>query len=166
MALTSIGYGATVTLQDKGANKSVLRYKFNDSVVDFEAAQSAMTALLVALANVTDAAIMGYGISEIFEDAAAGYTGEVSTQAVISVRLVATPVKYGTIKIPAPKDTLFVEAEGPLYNDVDPSDSVLVAYLSLFEAGGTLTTSDGESIMDAGTPINIKGQRIHRASRG
>jgi len=165
MALTSLGFLATVTLIDNQSDKSTLRYVFGSNVATFADATTAMTTLLTALGAVTKAGIVGYNLAEVFEDSAATGAGELSDIAVVSARIAGTPVKWGTLKIPAPEEGIFVEASGPMNKQVDPSDADLVTYLSQFEASAPFTTSDGERLMDMGTPANLKGWRITRASR-
>lgn len=165
MALTSLGYRATVTLVDLQGDKSTLKYNFGSNVATFADATTAMSALLTALAAVTKAAIEGYALAEVFEDSAATGAGELSDVAIISARIAGTPVKWGTLKIPAPEETLFAEASGPLNKAVDPADADLVTYLSQFEATAPFTTSDGERLMDMSDPAHLKGWRITRGSR-
>lgn len=168
MSLTSIGFQITVTLVDRGGDTSTLRFKTGANVATFADLLTAKTNLVAALADVTSAKIATVNCSELFEDSAIdiGDAGDVSELAIVSARLDTTPIKFSTIKIPAPASALFVEQSGPLFNQVDPASEDLVTYLSLYESTGPLTTSDGERLADAGTPANLKGWRAHRASRG
>jgi len=164
MALVSSGFLLTVRLVDQGGNKSTLR--FNLSSADAATAATDASAVLAALAAVTDAAIQSYSLAEQFDDATVNSgSGEVENMASIVARIDDAEVKYATIKIPAPVDGIFQAASGELYNVVDPADVALVAYLQLWQTGNEATLSDGETLLSPGTAGNVVGKRIHRASR-
>jgi hypothetical protein len=164
MSLVSQGFLLTVTLSDTGGNKSILKYKLQ--AADFATATTDAGTILTALAAVTDALLLAYHLSEVFEEDSALYgSGEVENVASMSARIDAAEVKYATVRIPAPSDGIFQAASGPLYNVVDPGDTDLVAYLNVFVDTAEAYLSDGENLLSPGTAGNVTGKRIHRKSR-
>jgi hypothetical protein len=85
----------------------------------------------------------------------------VEENAQLSMKIFGTPNKSAVFEIPAPKATLFAGTSGPLFNVVDPADSLVAAVMGLFvESTGVATISDGETV----TLVNAKGKRVHHKS--
>lgn len=164
MALVTKGFELNLVLSDNGGNKSRMEFDLNSAT--FAAATTDAAAVISALNAVTDAVIVNYTLAEVFaEDTALYGAGEIENIASISARIDAAYPKYATIKIPAASIGVFQAASGPLANVVDPADTALATFLSLYIAAGVALISDGESLISPGTAGNVVGKRIHRASR-
>lgn len=88
---------------------------------------------------------------------------EVENLASVVVNL-ATIGKTAVVQIPAAVIGLFQGASGRQKNQVDLTDTDLLAYVALFQTtGGDFVLSDGEYIDDT-DPVD-SGKRIHRKSR-
>lgn len=164
MALNSTGFFLTVTVADQGGNQATLRYDL--VAADFTAASTAAAGILTFLGAVSGAQVQSYRVGEAYaEDTDFFGSGEIENIAQITAKL-TTDGKTANIKIPAPLDAIFVAASGPDYNVVDPSDTAVINYVSIWEAGtGYATLSDGESVRDSATAGNFYGKRVHRGSR-
>lgn len=165
MALGSSGFFGTVTLVDNGGNTSTLTYDL--TAVTIGAAQTDMGDIVTRLAAVTDGVVKGYSVGERYAESALSLPAggvQVENTAVISSLISGTVDKYATIRIPAPKATIFVGSSGSAANVVDAADSDLGAYLATFTSGGEATVSDGE-VLDTISAAHTKGKRVHRASR-
>lgn len=164
MALVTQGWQLHVVLTDQGGNQSTLR--FDLTTADHTTSAVARTAILAALAAVTDCAITAHYLREAFqEDAVVFGTGEGENIASISARIDNAAIKYATVKIPAGVAGLYQAASGPLYNVVDPADAALITYLELWETAGEALLSDGEALDSPSTAGHVTGKRIHRGSR-
>lgn len=163
MAITSKGFYLHVDLVDKGGNKSTKKYVLTAADVATATADAAI--IIAALEAVTEALVREYRLGERFsEDAAAYGSGEIENIGQVVAKLVTAP-KTVNIQIPAPLDSLFQALSGPDYNELDPSNLDLQAYIALWEAGAQAVLSDGESVRDSATAGNFYGKRIHRGSR-
>lgn len=168
MALTFSHYTMTVVLMDNGRKKITKRYQLRDTTVDHAGALTAAAGLITALEAVTDAEILSYTVTDVFEEAS--YTVptnpevQVENNALIVYGIEGELTKQGTLLIPAPKVGLFVGAAGTAQFDiVDGADAAVIAYMALFkETGGTFSISDGEQIADVGAFVS--GKRVHRKS--
>lgn len=158
MALTKTGYSVTATLEDLGANRSTMQFSVDSAELLADVVTAAGT-LMTGLAAVTDAAIVSYRVSEVYEDPAATPAGEIENQALLVVN--TADGKKALMRIPAPVDGIFAAASGPNYNVVDVNDADLLTYLGNFEAGAGVefTISDGTTFTSL-----ISGKRIHRGS--
>lgn len=165
MALVTKNWELSVVLSDQGGNKSALKYDLDPAVVtDYATAASTRSSILGLLDPVTNSTIVAHSLAEKYgEDADFFGTGENENVALIVAKIADGLGKTVNIRIPNPVDGMFQAAEGPDYNEVDPSDSDLVDYLGLFE--GFVFVSDGEHIEDSATAGNFYGKRIHRGSR-
>jgi hypothetical protein len=164
MALASVGFLLTVRLVDQGSNKSTLRYDL--TAADAATAAADAATIMAALAAVTDAEIQAYSLAEQFQDGTVeSGSGEVEAIASIVAKIDSAAVKYASVKIPAPNVGIFKAAAGDDFNNVDPADTALVTYLTVFATGNEAYLSDGEALLSPGTAGNVTGKRIHRASR-
>lgn len=166
MALVSTGFVGSVTLQDEEGSRSVLQYQL--TAVTNAAALTDMADIVTRLAAVTDCAISGYSVAEVFaEDALVLPDGiEVEKRAVISAKVAGTlPQEYVNIVIPGPTGGIFIAATGPDAKRVDPADADLRAYLATFTSGGEATISDGQTIVDPTASGAFTGRKTHRGSR-
>lgn len=161
MAKVSTGFTLSVTLIDSGGNTAVREYAL--TAADAAAAATASATIMAALDAVTDAEIKSYSIRETFiEDALVlPATAEVENLAEIVLQIDGNPLKKANISIPAPNAGIFVGAVGPNRNTVDPGDTALVTYATIWVTGQQATLSDGEVIE---LPV-LSGKRVHRASR-
>lgn len=161
MAIASAGWKVVVNLVDTGGNTTLREYPLTSA--DAAAAATDAAAVIAALDAITDAAIAGYTIGEVFLEGALVYpaAAEVENCAEISAKIVGFPNKSATLTIPAPVVGIFTGTTGPAYNVVDMSDAALLTYLGLFDGSGPVTISDGESIIVS----SAVGRRIHKKSR-
>lgn len=166
MALVSAGWRLSVTLVDSEGSESVLKYAL--TAANYADAWTATGLILAALNPVTDAVIKGHATSEVYvEDALTLPSGvEVEKRAVITGRIEdSVPVRYANVVIPAPNQGIFQAATGSGARLIDKADAALLAYLALFEDGGSATISDRESLADCTVPENIEGRKTHRGSK-
>jgi hypothetical protein len=166
MALVSTGFVGSVTLQDEEGSRATLQYDL--TAVTNAAALTDMGDIVTRLAAVTDCAISGYSVAEVFaEDALVLPDGiEVEKRAVISAKLAGTlPQEYVNIVVPGPTGGIFIAATGPDAKRVDPADADLRAYLATFTSGGEATISGGQTIVDPTASGAFTGRKTHRGSR-
>lgn len=160
MAFVTEGYFGYVTLVDNGGNMTTKRYQLQGATA--EDAGTNMTAILAALAGVTDALILDYSFGEKFAQDTGSYPGvgvQIENLALITTDIAGDIAKQATYTIPAPKTVVFVGTSGPNANVVNVAGTAVLAYQALFQASGAAYISDGE------TAATIqKGKRIHRAS--
>lgn len=161
MAMVLVGYRGYVTFMDNGAQETTRSYELVASTA--ADAATAMSAVLAALASVTDDAIVGYSFGPRYGSDSVSLPAsgvENQNQALIETYIAGELTKVATYTIPAPKPAIFVATSGDGANQVDPTNAAVLAYQAIFQTGGQAYISDGEI---AG---NIKGgKRIHRASR-
>jgi len=164
MALTSQGWEMTVTVADNGNGRSNLNFQLvAATAADAATAGSTIRTLLDA---VTDMTIMGYTLTERFEDPvaalpAAGVQRENRAKLICNVDGFAN--KVTTIYIPAPVIGIFQDTTGEAADRVDPTDVDMLAYLNIWQVTGALAkTSDGEYLKDT-LPLR-EGNRTHRQS--
>lgn len=165
MAIASEGFFGTLTVIDNGGNTSTLTFDLTAATVG--AAVTDMGTIATRLAAVTDAEIKGYTVGEKFAEQALSLPAggvQVENTAVIAAKIAGSLTKTATIRIPAPVAGVFVGSSGAAANQVDPNDADLGTYLGTFTSGGLATVSDGE-VIDTVSAANVKGKRVHRASR-
>jgi hypothetical protein len=166
MALVSKGYFCTVTVKDNGNNQATLRYDLTSE--DMAGALADALTVIAALNGVTDAKVNGYTVGEKYGEDAFTYPGvkvEIENQAMLVAKIDAAFDKYTNVRIPAPKDALFMGASGDLYNQINPSNLALGTYLGLFvDTTGVAQISDNEYLLVPGI-TTVKGKRGHRGSR-
>lgn len=163
MALVSDGFRLTVNLVDNGRKTISKRYQLRGTI--YADAATDATAILGDLNGVTDLAISGYNLSEVFVEDALTIPTALNAQAEniakVVIQLATSPLKKATLEIPGPADTLFVGAPGTAnYDVVDTADALLAAYVEEFETTGSVYISDGED--SAATNAIISGARVHR----
>jgi hypothetical protein len=166
MALVTTGFVGSVTLQDEEGSRATLQYDL--TAVTNAAALIDMGDIVTRLAAITDCAISGYSVSEVFaEDTLVLPDGvEVEKRAVISAKLAGTlPQEYVNIVIPGPTGGIFIAATGPDAKRVDPADADLRAYLATFANAGEATISGGQTIVDPTASGAFTGRKTHRGSR-
>lgn len=161
MAITSVGWELAVTLVDSGLNIANKVYEL--VAADAAEAATSAAAILAALDPVTDAAIKGYRIAEVFAETGT-FTlptdAEIEMQALLLMRLDGNPFKKVTHTIPAPNIGIFVSSTGANRNIVDTLDAALLTYRAIWQSPGNVATiSDGETV-----DVLESGHRIHRAS--
>lgn len=167
MALALEAWRLTVTLVDSSIeNQSTLIYTLNPATVtDYATAVTARTAILAALANVTDAVVKAHRLNEVYAETgslAPATVCEVENIALLNLQIDGEPLKTATVKIPAATADIFVAPGGPSRNVVDPTDADLIVYAELFNTGAECTVSDGESTEAGSTGGILNGKRIHR----
>lgn len=173
MALTFEKYGLTVKIADAGGNIASMQFRI--SALEANTALVTASAIAAEVQALTNGKVVGYALTLSYtEDAdyfgAAG--SEVENIAQINFRLAqaATPDgpigKWGSIRIPAPKDAMFLGTVGELRNKVNPAYADLVELLERYDGTltYTVTTSDGQLAEEVTTPGNVNGHRIHRKS--
>lgn len=158
MALAKTGYQVSATLEDLGSNRSTMQFFVNSAEALADVVTAAGT-LMTSLAAVTDAAIVAYRVSEVYEDAVATPAGEIEEQALLVVN--TDDGKKALMRIPAPNVGIFTAASGPNYNVVDINDAALLTYIGEFQtgAGVEFLVSDGQTVTSL-----VSGKRIHRGS--
>lgn len=161
MAITSVGWELHVTLVDSGLNIANKSYEL--VAADATEAATSAAAILAALDAVTDAAIKGYRIAEVWaETGVFSLPGdcEIENQALLLMRLDGNPFKKATTTIPAPAIGIFNNPTGSGRNVVDTADAAVIAYRTLYQSPGNVATiSDGETV-----DVLESGHRIHRQS--
>lgn len=158
MALNHEKFEVTITFRDSGLDITRKTYELRGATMADALANAA--AFVPVIAAASDAAVDGYQVSEVFAESApaaiADDTVRNSNQAVISVQLATSPLKRGTIVVPAPKNALFTAVTG-VGSDVIANNAALVTGLvSEFNSTGNVYISDGEDV--SATP-NISGYR-------
>lgn len=165
MALTDSGFKLSVVLVDNGGNKATKTYDL--IATTFTEAQTATTAILAALAGVTDAVVKSYFVGQSFKESALVLPGtgvQVENTAKITALIAGEVDKYATINIPAAKPAIFTGLSGKAANIVDPANIALGTYLDLAAEGeASYTVSDGEYI-EPTSSSTVSGKRVHRGS--
>lgn len=161
MALTSQGFEASLVLVDTGGNKATRTFELT-AATNAEALTD-MATIVAAYQALTNAVVESYRVAEKFvEDAFSYPIGNVNVEELANIVVGVTdkPDDPHTIKIPAPKDLLFVAATGRSRNTVDVTAVSLLAFMATYNPGGNATFSDGDT-WDG----NIyTGKRTHRGS--
>jgi len=146
-----------VTLADTGDNRTNRTYDLVEAAYADAAADAA--ALVALLGAITDATIVGYGLKQKFLENAFTLPGnaEVENQAFFAGKVNGDPTDSAILSVPAPSAAIFTSASGPGYNIVDMGNTDVVAWVAIFDTGGTAQLSDGET-WDAAT---VSGKRRH-----
>lgn len=148
MAFVNDGFELDVTLGGIDDSTQTRNYQFDGTVATYADAVTATTAVLAALANVSDGVVKGYTIkARSVEDAynrPSVATAERGDAALVSGEIDGNPLKAWNFTVPYPKQGIFLAPAGKNYNVVDISDIALIAYKDLFAAAGPCTISDGE----------------------
>jgi len=163
MALELIGYRVIAELTDTQGDVTTRTY--DTTATDFEEAETAATAILAALAAVTDSVVSGYTIGQRYAESALTYpvgANNVNTM-VVSAKIVGMPYKSGTITIPSPKNTIFVATSGPNNKIGNTQATPLSTYLDLFATAGPAFVSDGEKWIRT-TAIGRRGKSKGKAA--
>lgn len=165
MALVTDGFELSVGLIDNG--RKAISKVFKLRAADAAAAATAAGEVLSDLNGVTDLAITGYRLTEVFIEDALTVPTALNAQAEniarVSIQLATSPLKKATIDIPGPADTLFAGAAGTAgYDVVDINDALLQAWTANYRASGTVFISDGEDAAAANEII--RGARVHRGT--
>jgi hypothetical protein len=162
MALVSAGFEASVVLVDTGGNKATRTFELT-AATNAEALTD-MATIVGLYQALTNAVVESYRVAEKFIEDAFNYPiGNVNVEELASVVVGVTdkPDDPHTIKIPAPKDLLFVAATGKSRNTVDVTVAALLAFMATYNPGSNATFSDG----DTWDGLIHSGKRIHRGSR-
>lgn len=152
------GYYADFVLEDSGGNRLKVRYHL--------VALGGITPMYEALAGVTSAEILTATISAVYH-ADAFEQPPVSSQieAKAKVRLYDSVLaaKTHTFYIPSPIAGMFISPSGDGANIIDPANAELLAWVSMFEAGGrayaNLRTTELADGMSGGTRVTHKSKR-------
>jgi hypothetical protein len=173
MALVLEKYGCQVRIADAAGNVAAMNFRISALTI----ANAATTAASVAteVQALTNGQVIGYSLTTSYnEDAtfvgAAGSEVENIAQVNFRLQQAATPDgpigKWGAIRVPAPKDALFLGTSGPLRNTLNPANADLQNLLERYDGTltYTLTTSDGQLAQEVATDGNVNGHRIHRKS--
>src|SRR5204862_2177030 len=137
MAFIGQAWMLDVTFVDTSGNETNRRIALVSQDVDGDLTdviadvQTIMTALIAA----SDAHVSKQTLSKTsVEDSFTLPTGDVNVEenAQLSMKIFGTPNKSAVFEIPAPKATLFAGTSGPLFNVVDPADSLVAAVMVLF----------------------------------
>lgn len=158
MTLVSQKFEVTITLRDSGLDETNKTYQLR--AADMASALTAAADFVAVFKTVTQAKVDGYRVSQVFaEDAPENIAGDTvrnSVQAVITVSLATSPLKRGTITIPAPVNALFSATSGAGSDTIDNSAALVLGIVGEFQAAGNVYLSDGEA---AAAIPNIKGGR-------
>lgn len=158
MALVSQKFEVEITLRDSGLDTTKKVYQLRGANITEALANAA--AFVAVFATVTQAAIDGYRVSQVFaEDAPAAIANDTirnSNQAVISAQLSSSPLKRATVVVPAPVNALFTAVTGIGSDVVDNNAALVLGLMGEFQAAGNVYLSDGETV--SATP-NIAGYR-------
>ncbi len=160
MALVDMGWFASVTVVDNGANVTTLQYALRGATAVDALADA--NAVLAAFQAVTDAVVSDWYLKNKFSENALAYPAagiENENKASITCLLTGAGNKKANLKIPAPVIGIFTAASGGGANVVDMSDADLVTYLDLFKSTGECYISDGEDLS-----AGVSGKRISAKS--
>lgn len=161
-ALVNSGFEGKVILGAKNDKTRSVNLKFDPATVtSYALATTAMTDYLTDLAAVSAGVVKSYTITgRAIEDAYNRPTdsdAEWRDTAIVNVSIEDEPLKTGTLQIPMPKIGIFRASAGELMDEIDVTDTDLIAYVANWLAAGSLTISDGEK---AGIVI-YNGKRTH-----
>ena len=173
MALAFEKFHLSVRIADAGGNIATMNFRISGTTT--ETAKLTADAIATEVQALTNGQVVGYTFSSIYsEDAtylgAAGSEVENIAQVNFRLQQSATPDgpigKWGSIRVPAPKDALFLAATGELRNTVNPANAALQTLLERYDGSltYTVTTSDGQIAEPVATTGNVNGHRIHRKS--
>lgn len=139
------GFFLTVSTIDKNSDSATLTYELQSA--DYATALADSLIIIARLVAVSQVEVVGYSVSTRYvENAIAQPTsGESQIKARVVVRL-ADGQGYASFDIPAPKEEIFMDTVGKANNIVDVTDTDLLNYAALFQAGGKAYISDGETI--------------------
>jgi hypothetical protein len=160
MALVTDGFTLYVELVDRGGDSTTKSFELSSA--NYAAAITDAATVVAALDAATYAKIRQYSVSEKFKEDSftLPLLGQIEEQALLVLRLSSDPTKSATTSIPAPVDGMFMDTSGDGFNVIDPTDSVVIAYVDLFKTGNQAYISDGEIASSL-----VSGRRIHRKSR-
>lgn len=173
MALVFEKFNLAVKIADSGGNIGSMNFRISGIVT--ETAKLTADAIVAEVQALTDGAVVGYSFTSTYsEDAnylgAAGSQVENVAQVNFRLQQSATPDgpigKWGSIRIPAPKQSLFLATTGKLSNTINPANAALRDLLERYDGNltYTVTTSDGQLAEDVTAEGNVNGHRIHRKS--
>jgi len=163
MALVTQGFRLVTQMKDTGGNLTTRSYQM--TAADYATAQTDAVDIITKLKAVSDAAVSGYHIQEVFVENAFALPGaaEVENQALLTLPIAGKPNKSASVSIPAPNVGIMAGLTGPNFNVVDFTDTNLIAFVNLFITGGKAKLSDGEVVV----LTNGRGKRVHaRSNRG
>lgn len=170
MAFVALWYETIVNLKDRGGNSSTRTYRLreSDTAGDISDLITAQNTLVAALIAITAAVVVSVRLARVtINDSFALPTSaeaEIEQHALITAPLTAKPNESATVDIPAPVIGIFQGTSGKAANQVDMTDTALIAFLNEF-TGLTpdYLVSDGETIVQTGA----FGKRTHsKSSRG
>jgi hypothetical protein len=124
--------------------------------------------ILTDLDGVTDGTVTAYNVGQAFIEDASPYGipgSEVENIALVTAQIAGALDKYASLRIPAPRDGVFLAMQGEKRNVVDTTFVPFQTYMANFGPVGHVLVSDGERIADPAVAGNVKGKRIHRGSR-
>ena len=158
MAIVTDHFEITVKLVDEGARHSTKTYQCQDAA--YADVIIAKTALVAALAGVTNCVIQRISVNEVWKNDAFAYPADVKVgdKASLTIELEGGIGKKANIKIPGPVDAMFGAQGTSGFNEVDTANVALGTYVDMFENGAEFYVSDGEFFETL-----IKGKRISAA---
>jgi len=163
MVFSASNFGVTVTYLDGGANTTTRDFEMDESVIDFDAANTAALAILADIIATTDAALPRYRVYQNNDENSLtipATTVQIENCASLTVLLAGAGSKKGNLNIPAPKAAMFVNpTNGPQNNIVNMSATIVTDFLANFTVAGDFTISDGEEISRG-----LSGKRVHKKS--
>lgn len=159
MAFVAQDFELEVAFADNSGAKVTRRYGVVSGTT-YADLNTGLAAIISTIAATTDDLIVSYAIRSIWANdtitlPASGVENE--NQALLTLKLFNDPMHSGILTIPGAKPGIFVGTSGPNANVVDMADSAVTAFVGLFEDGGLLTVSDGQSVVLTGG----KGKRRH-----
>lgn len=165
MALASPYWELNITYNDRANKKANRRFRLvetddaGDAVAVLASAETAVTNFQAA----SDCIITAYGVEKIFLETGPTTIPTVATAlstvvAQISGKIDGAPNESAIFDWPGPKDTCFVQANGPDADIVNVNGTVVDPIADMFSLGGTniLKISDGEQLVRA----SMTGNRV------
>lgn len=127
-------------------------------------AQTEMANIVTDWKAISDTHVQSYSLTEVwFDDATTpSGLGNPYVEAIYTVGLSVGGGKTATMRVMAPKDTLFV-GDSAETKQLDLSEALLSAFLDDFKVGSYGTVSDGEQFAD---PYNIITGRVRSVGSG
>lgn len=150
-------WNASVTLIDADQKTSTLQAKFTLAgltlAADFDDASAALTAWITDIKAVSDANVLSSRLTVLDQGGIDGTIpaneSDVSDEIVLVCHTNDTgfPNELATLRVPAPSDDVFVNADPAQGGDL--ADAALQDYVDNFATSGTLMFSDGEQVNTA-----------------
>lgn len=157
MALVAAFFELVVAFKDTGNDTVTRTYRLNEAAYADAAPDAA--ALVAAVQAMTDCVVSGYSLNHRFIENALTLpaAAQNENQALFSGLIVGDPTDSAIASIPGIKSSLMSGATGKANNIVNMVSPTVIAFVGLFDVGGTASLSDGENWENT----TVSGKRRH-----